>query len=114
MANTSHQEVLSVEATVTSRGQATIPSAIRKALELGASDKINFILHSDNTVTVSKVVVGLDSDPLVEKFLAFLEQDMLSYPEQIQPITPGMVARLNALVGDIRVDLDAPLDDEDE
>lgn len=57
-------DVLLLESTLTSRGQTTIPSPIRKALGLGAADKIRFTLSSDNTVTLTRAI-DLDA-PLSE------------------------------------------------
>jgi antitoxin PrlF len=43
-----------------------------------------------------------------------LEQDIKRHPDHLKPITSDLVSRLQDLVGDIDVDLDAPLPDEDE
>lgn len=39
-------------ATVTSKGQVTIPLAIRRALKVGAGDRLDFVLEAENRVVV--------------------------------------------------------------
>lgn len=107
-------DVLLLESTLTSRGQTTIPSPIRKALGLGASDKIRFTLSGDNTVTLTRATLEPESDPLVDRFLAFLEQDALNHPARVQAVTPTMVNRARSLVEGVEINLDAPLSDDDE
>lgn len=55
-------------------------------------------------------------DPALAPFLQVLDDHVSSHPEQLQPMTTDLVAHLDHLVGAIDVDLDAPLeaDDEDE
>jgi len=36
--------------TLTSKGQVTVPKAIRERLELTAGDRLEFVLHDDGTV----------------------------------------------------------------
>ena len=49
------KEVLSVESTLTSRGQTTIPRSIRRAPKWSSSDKVRFSLRGDDTVVISRV-----------------------------------------------------------
>ena len=41
-----------MEATLTSKGQVTIPKAVRDALHLRSGDRLDFILEVDGTVRV--------------------------------------------------------------
>lgn len=59
---------------------------------------------------------GEDAD--LAPFLQVLDDHISAHPEQLQPMTADLVARLDDLVGDVDVDLNAPLqadgeDDED-
>jgi len=44
-----------MEATLTSKGQVTIPKAVRDALHLRTGDRLDFILEADGTVRVLPV-----------------------------------------------------------
>lgn len=48
-------------ATVTGRGQVTVPAGIRKRLELRASDKLVFIVGEDGRVYIERAAHSLDS-----------------------------------------------------
>ena len=39
---------------------------------------------------------------------------MAQHPERLLALQPGFVARLQGLVGELEVDLDAPLSEDDE
>ena len=41
-----------MEATLTSKGQVTIPKAVRDALHLQTGDRLDFILEADGTVRI--------------------------------------------------------------
>ena len=47
-------------------------------------------------------------------FLDFLARDITSHPERLQAVDAGLVQRLQALVGGVEVNLDAPLSADDE
>ena len=40
-----------------------------------------------------------EPEPVVESFLSFLAQDMERHPEQIRPLDPDLMNRIDALVG---------------
>jgi antitoxin PrlF len=46
-------------------------------------------------------------------FLDFLARDIAAHPEHLQIVDANLVARVRALVGDIDVDLHAPLPVDD-
>jgi antitoxin PrlF len=46
-------------ATVTTKGQVTIPKSIRQALKIAAGDRLDFILESEGRVVVRPATRGL-------------------------------------------------------
>jgi antitoxin PrlF len=53
-------------------------------------------------------------DPVLGQFLGFLEHDIATHPERLQSLSSSFVQRIQSLVGEVNMDLDAPLSDEDE
>lgn len=107
-------EILEIAATITDRGQTTVPAAIRKMLALGKRDHVVFRGLADGTVMISKKQVRVDEgDPVIGKFLEFLTRDMTNKPERVRPVPKSLVTRGKGLVKGVRVDLDAALPEED-
>ena len=103
-------EILEIPATITERGQTTVPAAIRKMLALGKRDRVVFRGLADGTVMIAKKRARADeSDPVIGKFLEFLAHDMAKDPAQIRPVPKSLIARGKALVKGVEVDLDAAL-----
>ena len=46
---------------ITSKGQITVPKAVREALALYPGDRMGFVIHDDGTVTVQAETVDLPS-----------------------------------------------------
>lgn len=101
------------ESTLTDRYQTTIPSPIRRALNLKKRDKIYYSIEEDGRVTLSPVP-PVEHDPVFDAFLAFLERDMIDNPQQLRPLSPTLIERGQALVVGMDVDLDEVLSAEDE
>lgn len=59
-------------------------------------------------------MVAEEGDPALDAFLGFIEADIKAHPERLQALNGGLHDRLKALVGNVDVNLDAPLSDEDE
>ena len=106
--------VLEVESTLTERYQTTVPETVRRALRLGKRDKIRFTIRPDGDVVLTRAVVTTSADPVMELFLNFLANDMAAHPERLAAINLGLVQRIQSLVGNVDVDLDAALMAEDE
>lgn len=64
-------------ATLTSKGQITVPKPIRQALGVDAGGKLAFVLRGSQVV-VSRAEDPPHKDPAIGKFLALLEQDIQS------------------------------------
>ena len=82
-AMTKTAKILEVPATITARGQTTVPAAIRKMLALGKRDEVVFRGLSDGTVVIAKKEARADDrDPVIGRFLEFLARDMAREPRR--------------------------------
>ena len=78
-------EILEIPATVTARGQTTVPAAIRKMLALGKRDRVVFRGLADGTVVIAKKSEAAEeADPVIGKFLSFLACDTAADPSRIR------------------------------
>ena len=64
-------------ATITSKGQITLPKAIRQALGVEAGDKVGFELRENGEVLVHRAAAEHE-DPAIGAFLSLLERDIQS------------------------------------
>ena len=105
---------LEVESTLTDRYQTTVPETVRRALRLGKRDKIHYTIRPSGEVVLTRVGASEGDDPLLGQFLGFLARDIASHPERLQAVDAGLAQRLQSLVADVEVDLDAILSADDE
>ena len=105
---------LQVESTLTDRYQTTIPETVRRALRLGKRDKIHYAIRPDGEVVMTRVATGDGDDPALAPFLGFLARDLAEHPERLRVLDAGFVKQVQTLVGDVEVDLGAPLSADDE
>lgn len=105
---------LEVESTLTDRYQTTVPETVRRALRLGKRDKIHYSIRPSGEVVLSRAETIEGEDPVLGQFLDFLARDIVSHPERMQAMDASFVQRLHSLVGDLEVDLSAPLSADDE
>lgn len=107
-------EVLEIPATVTARGQTTVPAAIRRMLGLNKAGPIVFRRLADGTITVAKADgPRAEDDPALGPFLTFLERDIETRPQAIKPVTQDLYRRAASLVDGVEVDLDSALPSDD-
>jgi antitoxin PrlF len=107
-------EILEIPATITERGQTTVPAAIRKMLALGKRDQVVFRGLADGTVVIAKKQARADEgDPVIGRFLAFLARDMAEQPARIRSVPKTLLARGKTLVKGVEVDLDAALPEDE-
>jgi antitoxin PrlF len=104
---------LQSESTLTDRYQTTVPDTVRKALGLGKRDRIRYTIQPNGEVILSRVD-SLESDPALGQFLDFLAQDIQENPQHLQNLSSELVNRIQSLVANVEIDLDAPLPNEDE
>ena len=102
---------IEVESTLTDRYQTTVPETVRRALKLGKRDKIHYTIRPNGEVVLTRAE---GDDPVLGQFLGFLAADIARHPERLQAVDAALVQRLQSLVGDVEVDLDAPLSADDE
>jgi len=106
-------QTMEVEATVTKRGQTTMPSAIRKVLKVTASEaRIVYRVLADGSVVLSKKEGP--GDPVIGEFLEFLVNDTRNNLSSLRPLTPEWFSGLQKMVEGVELDMNAPLAAEDE
>lgn len=105
--------ILITESTLTDRYRTTVPRAVRKALQLSKRDKIRYTIRPDGNVLLSRGDQD-DADPVLDSFLSFLATDIQTNPRRLMSATPELASRIKRLLGEIDVDLDAPLENSDE
>ena len=105
--------ILVTESTLTDRYQTTVPDSVRKALHLNKREKIRYTIQPDGSVLLSKAN-HQDVDPALNSFLSFLAEDIQQNPEHLKVVTPELMSRIENLISDVDIDLNAPLTDEDE
>ncbi len=105
----------SYSSSLTDRYQTTVPSPVREALGLAKRDKIEYFIESNGEVRISKAVEPEhDSDPVIHSFLEFLSVDIKNNPQRLQLLSHDLYGRAQELVGNLELDIDAPLPEEDE
>lgn len=100
------------ESTLTDRYQTTVPDPIRKVLGLNKRDKICYTIQPDGQVVISRA--DKTHDPILGQFLNFLARDIEKNPQHLQAISSDLASRVQSLVAEVDLDLNAPLSDEDE
>ena len=62
-------------ATVTSKGQITLPKSIRQVLGVDSGGKVDFDFNG-KAITVTRAEPGDPIDPAIARFLALIESDL--------------------------------------
>jgi len=93
--------------TVTSKGQTTVPKAIRQALGVRPGDRIAFRAVGGQ-VTVERVGEG-HADPAIGAFLHLIEADIAAR-RNLGGLPPAVLETLRDVLDGGDVDLDAPID----
>ena len=105
--------VLEAESTLTDRYQTTVPEPVRQVLKLGKRDKVHYSILDNGDVLLSRGQQTESDDPVLRHFLNFLSNDLATHPERLQALDGAWVKRSQSLVGDVQIDLDAPLPDDE-
>lgn len=104
-------KMFQVESTLTDRYQTTIPEAVREFLHLSKRDKIHYVIEANGKVLLSR---AQEDDPEISAFLSFLASHIKNNPEAIHAISPILLQRAENLVSGVTVNLNTPLNDQDE
>ncbi len=96
---------------VTARAQTTLPSGVRKALGLGAGDRIGYVIENDRVV-IQKL--SDDEDPVLAGFLDLLSRDIDQHKDRVVFATQGFADYLQDLTAGVEVDYDAPIEGDFE
>lgn len=94
-------------ATITSKGQITLPKSIRQALGVDAGGKVAFDFTGEHVI-VTRVTDEPHEDPAIGSFLALLEKDIQSgrhITTLPQELARSMLARLGRPV-DLNEDIE--------
>lgn len=75
-------------ATLTSKGQITLPKSIRQALGVDAGGKLAFDLQGSQVI-VTRADDASNEDPAIASFLALLEQDIAT-GQNVTAIPPDL------------------------
>lgn len=94
--------------TITAKGQTTVPKSVRTALGVDYGGKIAFRVD-ERGVSVHRAEVD-NEDPAIDRFLAFLAEDIARRPEAVTALSPALAERLAMLTDGMKVDLNAPID----
>jgi antitoxin PrlF len=105
---------LEAESTLTDRYQTTVPETVRRALRLRKRDKIQYVIRPSGEVVLTRASDAESDDPVLGQFLGFLARDIATHPERLQSVSSTFIQRVQSLVGEVKVDLDAPLSADDE
>lgn len=84
--------VIEEVATLTSKGQITLPKPVRQALGVGAGGKVSFRIDGSRIV-VTRAAATAHIDPAIGGFLALIERD-LSRGERISALPPVLAKSL--------------------
>jgi antitoxin PrlF len=94
--------------TITAKGQTTVPKSVRTALGVDYGGKIAFRVD-ERGVSVHRAETD-NEDPAIDRFLAFLADDIARRPEAVTALSPALAERLAALTHGVKVDHNAPID----
>lgn len=105
--------LISAQSTLNDRYQTTIPEVVRNVLNLSKSDTLVYSVDSDGKVVISKLT-SCEDDPVLNNFLGFLAKDIENSPQNLVPMTVEKFMKISSLVEDIKIDLETPLDADDD
>ncbi len=82
-------------------------------MNLSKKDKLVYSVNSDGKAVISKLAICEDG-PVLNNFLSFLAKDIENCPQNLVPMKVERLIKFFSLVEDIKIDLETPLDEEDD
>lgn len=101
---------------VKERGQTTLPSKLREALNLEKSDETTYSITADGEWILSKSKPKSEAttqDPAILAFLLFLEKDISAHPENLKSMNENLYQSIKSNIEGVEFDLDSPLSDDE-
>lgn len=99
---------LAIDATITERGQTTVPAPIRRLLGVNKG-AITFRLLSDGRIVIEPKAEEVEDDPAIGAFLDFLAADVAR--GNLVTVDQALIDALVSLTEGVDVDLDGSLPD---
>jgi len=98
--------------TITSKGQTTVPRAVRQALGVGYGGRIAFRVERGRVTVHAWPAEDGTTDPALAPFLALLEADLAARPgSAVRPLLEALTGHLESLAAEVgEVDPDAPIE----
>lgn len=100
--------ILEEISTITAKGQTTVPKSVRTALGVDYGGKIAFRVD-ERGVSVHRADTD-NEDPAIDRFLAFLADDIARRPEAVTALSPTLANRIATLTASVKVNLEEPID----
>ena len=89
--------------TLSSKGQTTVPKAVRQALGIMEGDQIAFRVDR-NGVSMRRAAQA--ADPAIASFLSFLASSIVTDPAQLKTLSPDLAKHIADLTADMKFDPD--------
>jgi len=93
---------------ISNRYRTTIPSGVRKQLNLKKGDRIRCCNESNGRIHI-ELFPAEGGDSATGAFLDLVEADIRAHSERLHTLDGALHDHLGAPVGDVEVDLDEPL-----
>ncbi len=95
---------------LTKRNQTTLPTAVRTFLGLSGGDDLGYIIDGTGVRLVNASATQEHEDPVVQGILDVIAADLDQNPGRAQLFPLDLLQRIEAVVRDVRIDHDAPID----
>lgn len=111
--NPEQHHIFEMKSKVTERGQTTLPSKLREALNLEKGDEIVYSVTADGQWLLSKMRHE-DRDPAIASFLSFLSKDIANHPEKLTTLGKDLFESIQSNVDGVDFNLNEQLPEDGE